>query len=151
MSLAIFLSINVAVALFASRFKPGAWYDGLVKPSWTPPRIAFPIIWTALYALMAVAAWIVWQTNPRFPTTPLVLYGIQLILNALWSWIFFGRHKPSAALIDIIALWIFIILTTSAFTSVRPLAGVLLIPYIIWVAIAAALNAAVIRLNPEIR
>ena len=128
------------------------WYANLNKPSFNPPNYLFAPVWTALYGLMAVAAWLVWRT-PREGSTAsrrldgLMLFALQLILNALWTPIFFSLHKLLAALIVILFLWIAILLTTIRFWQLKPLAGALLLPYLAWVAFAAALNLSILRLN----
>lgn len=128
------------------------WYANLNKPSFNPPNYLFAPVWTALYGLMAVAAWLVWRTPREGPTASrrldgLMLFALQLILNALWTPIFFSLHKLLAALIVILFLWIAILLTTIRFWQLKPLAGALLLPYLAWVAFAAALNLSILRLN----
>lgn len=128
------------------------WYANLNKPSFNPPNYLFAPVWTALYGLMAVAAWLVWRTPREGPTASrrldgLMLFALQLILNALWTPIFFSLHKLLAALIVILFLWIAILLTTVRFWQLKPLAGALLLPYLAWVAFAAALNLSILRLN----
>jgi translocator protein len=121
------------------------WYAGLAKPSWTPPGSIFGPVWSALYLSMAVAAWLVWRRPDAF--VPLTLFGIQLIFNAAWSWLFFGLHRPGAAFVDIVLLWLAIAATTVVFWRRSMPAGMLFAPYLIWVTFAAALNFAVWRLN----
>jgi tryptophan-rich sensory protein len=121
------------------------WYAGLVKPSWTPPGWIFGPVWSVLYLSMAVAAWLVWRRGDA--VVPMTLFGIQLILNAAWSWLFFGLHSPGAAFIDIVLLWMAIAATTVVFWRRSTLAGVLFLPYLLWVSFAAVLNFAVWRLN----
>ncbi|MEO6155052.1 MAG: TspO/MBR family protein [Thermomonas sp.] len=128
-----------------------AIYGELVQPGWAPPAALFGPVWTVLYALMGIAAWLVWraggfQRNGR----ALWLFIAQLVVNALWSWLFFGWHKGALAFADIILLWVLIVATMLAFWRVRPLAGALLVPYLAWVSFAAALNWAVWQLNPGI-
>ena len=125
------------------------WYRSLERPSWTPPDWLFGPVWIALYALMAVAAWLVWRQG-RVPGvwTAGALFGVQLALNAIWTPIFFGLRQPGWALLDILLLWAAILLTLVAFARVRPLAAGLLAPYLAWVTYAAALNFALWRLNP---
>ena len=121
------------------------WYAGLAKPSWTPPGSIFGPVWSALYLSMAVAAWLVWRRPD--PSLPLTLFGIQLIFNAAWSWLFFGLHNPGAAFVDIILLWLAIVATTVLFWRRSTSAGMLFLPYLLWVTFAAALNCAIWRLN----
>ena len=125
------------------------WYRSLERPSWTPPDWLFGPVWIALYALMAVAAWLVWRKG-RVPGvwTAGALFGVQLALNAIWTPIFFGLRQPGWALLDILLLWAAILLTLVAFARVRPLAAGLLAPYLAWVTYAGALNFALWRLNP---
>lgn len=126
----------------------GAWYAGLNKPSFNPPNWIFGPVWTILYVLMAVAAWVVWRLRTSHPVrTALWLFGVQLALNAAWSIIFFGFHRPLAALIDLVLLWLFLALTLVAFWRLRHAAGILLLPYLAWVSFAGVLNAAIVVLN----
>jgi translocator protein len=121
------------------------WYAGLAKPSWTPPGWIFGPVWSVLYLNMAVAAWLVWRRGDA--AVPMTLFGIQLTFNAAWSWLFFGLHSPSAAFIDIVLLWMAIVATTVIFWRRSTLAGILFMPYLIWVSFAAVLNFAIWRLN----
>ena len=126
---------------------PG-WYAGLKKPSWTPPAWVFGPVWTFLYLTMAVAAWLVWsKLGLSGASTPLILFGVQLILNFAWSWIFFGLHLPGIGFLDIVLLWLAILATLIAFWHVTPAAGWLLVPYLAWVTYAATLNFAIWRSN----
>ena len=121
------------------------WYAGLAKPSWTPPGWVFGPVWSVLYLSMAVAAWLVWRRGDA--VVPMMLFGIQLVFNAAWSWLFFGLHSPGAAFIDIVLLWMAIAATTVVFWRRSTLAGILFVPYLIWVSFAAVLNFAIWRLN----
>ena len=124
------------------------WYAGLAKPSWTPPDWIFGPVWSVLYLSMAVAAWLVWrQTGLAGAAVPTALFGIQLLLNTLWSWLFFGLHSPSAALVDIILLWTAIAATMVAFWRRSMVAGIIFLPYLVWVSFASVLNLAIWRLN----
>ena len=125
------------------------WYAELAKPSWTPPAWVFGPVWTLLYGLMAVAAWLVWlQRGQRRVAVALVLFGVQLGFNAAWSPLFFGLHRPGLAFIDLVLLWGALVATVWAFLRQRPVAGLLLLPYLGWVSFAAVLNLAIWRLNP---
>jgi len=141
------LVLCFGAAAVGARFRPGEWYAALRKPSWTPPSWLFAPVWTLLYAMMAVAAWLVWRQTGL--SSEVGLFVVQLALNAAWSWLFFGLHRPGLAFADIVALWVAILGTLAAFWAVRPLAGWLLVPYLAWVSFASALNAAVWRLNRE--
>lgn len=124
---------------------PGAWYASLIKPAWNPPAWIFGPVWTFLYLLMAVAAWLVWKRDGW--KLPVVLYLAQLALNAAWSPIFFGAHELGWALVEIIVLWIFILLTMLAFLGVNRVAGLMLVPYLLWVSFATFLNFTLWRMN----
>jgi len=137
--------ICFGAAAIGARFRPDAWYADLDKPAWNPPSWVFAPVWTVLYALMGGAAWLAWREAGL--GLELVPFAVQLGLNAAWTWLFFGRHRPGLALLDLAALWIAIAATLAAFWRVRPLAGGLLLPYFAWVSFAAALNAAVWRRN----
>ena len=124
------------------------WYASLNKPSFNPPNWLFGPAWTVLYVLMAVSVFLVWQKkeNPQRGKA-LTIYFVQLALNALWSIIFFGLHNLGLAFVEIIFLWFFILLTLVNFYKVKKLAGILFMPYLLWVSFAALLNFAVWQLN----
>ena len=135
----------------------GAWasidarefYAQLERPAWSPPGWLFGPVWTVLYAMMGVAAWLVWEQRSRTNVrTPLSLFIVQLAANALWSWLFFGWMQGALSVVDILLLWPLILATIIAFWRIKPLAGMLLLPYLAWVSFAAILNIAVWRLNP---
>lgn len=124
------------------------WYATLRKPSWNPPSWVFGPVWTTLYVLMAIATWRVWRAESSNGARLVVrLYGAQLGLNALWSVLFFGLHQPGAALIDVVVLWLVLIRMLVRFRETDTLAGLLWIPYVLWVSFAAVLNAAIWELN----
>ncbi len=124
------------------------WYKTLNKPSWNPPSQVFGPVWTTLYILMGVAAWLVWRSGDvRSVWLPLALFGIQLALNAAWSWIFFKMQRPDWAFFEILILWVAIAATLVAFFRHSQLAGWLLVPYFGWVSFAAILNFTIWRLN----
>lgn len=146
LALAGFILITFAApALSAFIDMPGAWYAGLQKPAWNPPAWLFGPVWTLLYVLMAVAAWLVWK-RVGFGR-PLVLYLVQLVLNAVWTPIFFGAHALVPALGVIVALWVTILLTLLSFRRVNSVAGGLFVPYLAWVTFATCLNFTLWRLN----
>jgi tryptophan-rich sensory protein len=124
------------------------WYSTLAKPTWNPPASVFGPVWTTLYVLMALAAWLVWKpAGFQAAAMPLTLFGGQLVLNVAWSWIFFGMHQPGWAFVEIVILWLAIAATTWAFFRRSQLAGWLLAPYLAWVSFAAVLNFTIWRLN----
>lgn len=126
-------------------------YARLVKPDWAPPAGAFGPVWTLLYLLMAIAAWLVWRAR-GFAGAPVALglFLLQLAANALWSWLFFEWRQGLLAFVDIALLTVALIATTVAFWRIRPLAGALLLPYLGWTLYAAALNYRVWQLNPDL-
>lgn len=147
-ALVISFVLVAAVAAFGGLFGPGAWYAQLAKPPWTPPSWLFGPAWTLLYILMAIAAWLIWKADDfRSVRLPLLFYAVQLILNALWSLVFFGLHRIGLAFIDIVALWAAILVTVVLFRRVRVPAAVLMIPYLAWVTFAGFLNFTLWRLN----
>jgi translocator protein len=123
------------------------WYSVLAKPSFTPPSWAFGPVWLSLYTLMGIAAGLVWASNSNLKKRALQLFFIQLALNTVWSIIFFGLHLTGIAFAEIVLLWIAIAATIWYFNKVSRKAAALLVPYIIWVTIAAALNYSVWMLN----
>jgi len=132
----------------AASTQAGPFYARLARPAWAPPPWIFGPVWTVLYALMGIAAWLVWRIGGlRMARFALALFLAQLLPNALWSWFFFGWHLGGLAFADIILLWVLILATLAAFWRIRPVAGALLIPYLLWVSFAAALNYSVWRLN----
>ena len=149
LALAGWVLLCFAAAAGGGIFLPGDWYATLQKPSWNPPGWIFGPVWTVLYTLMAVAAWLVWQQGGwRQQRRPLGCFLVQLALNALWPPLFFGWHRPGAALAEIGLLWLAIALTLVSFRPVSRAAAWLLVPYLAWVSFAAALNFALWRLNP---
>jgi benzodiazapine receptor len=127
------------------------WYASLVKPSFNPPGWVFGPVWTALYILMGIAAWLVWRSGSLAEPpvrNALLLFLVQLSLNALWSFLFFGLRSPLLALADILALLAAILATIAAFRPISPMAARLMVPYLAWVSFATVLNAAIWKLNP---
>lgn len=126
----------------------GPWYEGLRKPSWTPPNWVFGPVWTVLYASMAVAAWLVWRRQGLSQARlPLGLFGLQLALNLAWSGLFFALRRPGLAFGEVLMLWATILATLLAFGRISRVAGWLLAPYLAWVTFAAALDLAIWGLN----
>lgn len=137
-----------ALGNWATLSSVDGWYQTLERPSWTPPDWIFAPVWTALYAAMAVAAWLVWRQHGwAAARRSLTLFVVQLALNVLWSVLFFGLRQPAWALAEIVVLWLLIAATTVAFWRRSRAAGSLLVPYLAWVAFAAALNFEFARLN----
>lgn len=148
LALLAFVALCFGAAFFGAQFEPGEWYAALEKPAWNPPAWIFAPVWTVLYLAMAVAAWLVWRTRGwAGAALPLTIFFVQLALNAAWSWIFFGLHRPGWAFVEIVALEAAILATVVVFWRVRPLAGVLLLPYAAWVAFAGVLNFTLWRMN----
>ena len=128
----------------------GEFYTQLVRPDWAPPPSVFGPVWTVLYALMGIAAWMVWRSDGLgVQCMALYMFLAQLALNALWSWLFFAWHLGGLAFADILLLWVVIVATLASFWRIRPLAGLLFVPYVLWVGFAAVLNYFVWQLNPQ--
>lgn len=149
--LVLWVGVCFGVAWAASQFitpEIGGWYARLRKPAWTPPNWLFGPVWTALYLSMGVAAWLVWRGRGwAGARLPLSLFAAQLALNGLWSIIFFGLHRTGAAFAEIILLWCAIAATLASFRRASPPAAALMLPYLLWVTYAAALNLAIWRMN----
>ncbi|KGI78027.1 TspO/MBR family protein [Oleiagrimonas soli] len=148
MILVVCLLLVTLTAASGSLFMPGDWYAQLQKPTFTPPNLAFPIAWTLLYLCMAVAGWRAWLR--RGFDGAMVLWLVQLALNALWSYVVFGRHLLGAGAIEIGLLWLAILATMIAFFRRDRLAGWLMTPYLAWVSFALVLNVALWQLNPSV-
>jgi len=150
--LGLFVAVCLAVAGMGAIFTAGSvrdWYPTIQKPSWTPPSWLFGPVWTILYCMMAIAAWLVWRRKEFvYVNISLALFVFQLILNAAWSPLFFGLKNPLAGLLDIVPLWAAILATLISFWKISPAAGVLLAPYLLWVSFATALNFAIWKMNP---
>ena len=144
-SLLVFLLITAAAAATGTISKPDAWFNALAKPSFMPPTWLFPPVWSLLYFLMAIAAWRIYRIDGV--RTAIVLWFVQLIVNALWTPLFFGLHRVDFALADIVALVVLLVATTIAFFRRDRLAGALMIPYLAWVSFATALTFAIWKLN----
>ncbi|HSP94450.1 MAG TPA: TspO/MBR family protein [Thermoanaerobaculia bacterium] len=152
-SLLLSLGVTALAAAVGAVASAGArnFYGALAKPAWAPSPLVFGPVWTVLYILMAVAAWLVWRRGgPAAAKVPLALYLFQLALNALWTWLFFRWRLGGWALLEIIVLWLVLLLTVVRFWRVRAAAGALLLPYWAWVTFATALTAAVWQRNPDI-
>jgi benzodiazapine receptor len=148
-SLGICLLPSVSGVLFTTRTTLGEWYANLNKPFFTPPGWLFGPVWTTLYLLMGVSAFLVWQKGieKRPVKVALAMFLMQLFLNALWTPLFFGLQNPAAAFVEIILLWVAIVVTIVAMGKVSRLAALLLWPYVLWVSFAAVLNGSIWLLN----
>jgi benzodiazapine receptor len=139
-----------AIGAIASAGAAG-FYEQLVRPSWAPPGWVFAPVWTILYVLMGVAAWLVWRTHSfKEGRTALVLFMVQLGANALWTWVFFVWHQGALAFAEVILLWGLILATAASFWRLNAVAAVLLLPYLAWVTFASALTFSAWRLNPNL-
>ena len=151
--LAAWLALCFAAAAVGAVASANAktFYAALSRPSWAPPAWLFAPMWTTLYALMGIAAWLVWKERGwRGARTALTLFIVQLAVNALWSWLFFAWRLGAAAFAEVVVLWILIACTAMAFWRVRPLAALLLLPYLAWVSLATALTLGVWQRNPQL-
>lgn len=145
---AIFLAACFAVGATGGLFPPGAWYEKLEKPSWTPPNWLFPVAWTTLYLLIAAA-------GARAALQPgngvaMALWALQIALNGLWTPVFFGLERLKLGMVVLAALWLAVAASLVALWSVDMWAGLMFVPYLVWVTVAGALNWSVIQLNPEV-
>ncbi|MDD9718038.1 tryptophan-rich sensory protein [Dinoroseobacter sp. PD6] len=143
----VFISACCAAAATGSMFPPDKWYDALRKPSWNPPNWVFPVVWSILYIVIAVAATRVAVLDGN--ALAMAFWGVQIALNTLWSPVFFGLNRIKAGMFIIVALWLAVCGAMVSAWQIDMVAGLLLAPYLVWVSIAAALNAAVWRLNPD--
>ena len=145
----VLVAVVAGVGGLATATGVDSWYRTIEKPPWNPPDSVFGPVWTLLYVAMAVAAWLVAREGlDRRPVrTALVAYGVQLALNLAWTLVFFGLESPVAGLVVIAALLVAVVVTIVRFRPVSPLAALLLVPYVAWVAFAASLNVAIVVLN----
>jgi len=149
--LVAFIIANIAAAATGGLFRPGEWYRHVDKPSWRPPDRLFAPVWTVLYAMIALSGWLVrGEAGFAGAALPLTIYGLQLILNAAWTPIFFGLRRPDLAMIEIVLVWASILATIVLFHSVSLAAAWLLVPYLAWVSFASALNFSIWRRNPRL-
>lgn len=142
-----FLAATAAAATTGAMFKPGKWYDDLDKPRWTPPGFVFPLVWTTVYLAMSYAAMRIGLISGT--QQALAFWALQIAFNTLWSPVFFGLKRMRAALVVLCFLWLSVAATTISFWTFDTIAGVLMAPYLLWVTIAGALNASVLRRNPQ--
>lgn len=145
-----FIAACFVAALPAAFYRPGDWYEGLAKPPWRPPNWLFAPVWTVLYFMIAVSGWMIWQkAGLDGAALALGVFGVQLLLNAAWTPIFFGLHRPDLGFLEIFLLWLSIIATIVTFYPINIAAALLLLPYLVWVTLAAALNFAIWLSNPS--
>ena len=145
LSLIPFLVVVFGAALTGAFFMPGEWYKSLNKPTWTPPDWLFAPAWTVLYIMIAVAGWLVWQTEGW--GAALIVWSANLIFNAAWSWLMFGRRQIGIALIDALAMLLTIMAFVALTRGATPIAALLFLPYLAWVAFASALNYSILIKN----
>lgn len=141
-------AIGIFGVIFTTPALPG-WYAGLKKPSFSPPNWVFGPAWTLFYALMGISAYLIWQQGIAKPAVrnALFIFSLQLILNFFWSFFFFKLQSPAYALIEIFLLWVLILATIISFYQINKAAGLILIPYLLWVSFATLLNFYIVRLN----
>lgn len=140
--------VGFAPAAFGAAFPPGEWYAQLDKSVLTPPGWVFPVAWSLLYLAIGIALYLfLVQAPPRKRRAALVVFGVQLVLNGLWSWIFFGLHAVGAALVEIVALWLAIVATMIVFRRHSAASAKLLVPYLVWVSFATYLTFAIWSMN----
>jgi len=147
----VWLTVSFAAAAVGglASFDAGSFYRELARPDWAPPSWLFAPVWTLLYLLMGVAAWLVWRERGfRCARTALVLFVSQLAANALWTWLFFAWRLGGLAFGEIILLWVLILCTVFAFWRVRPMAAIVLLPYLCWVTFASVLTYTIWQSNP---
>lgn len=142
----LFLFACAAAAATGSMFPPGQWYRDLAKPSWTPPNWLFPVAWTTLYLASAYAATRVAMLDGN--AHGMGFWALQIALNTLWTPVFFGLERIRAGMVVLCFLWIAVVGTMVSFFMLDTIAGLLMVPYVIWVTVAGALNLSVWRLNP---
>ena len=147
MALVVFCGLVSLAALSGVIFKPGEWYERLRKPIWNPPKWVFPVVWTILYAFIAVAGWLVWsEIGISFV---IIVWFIQLILNTAWSWLFFGLRRMDMAFADVSVMCVVLVLFIFLAWPISKIASLLFIPYLMWVFTAALLNWTVWKLNRD--
>lgn len=144
-----FLAIVVAVGLSGAIFQPGDWYRRLDRPSWTPPSWVFGPAWTALYVMIAIAGWIVWRVEGF--SFAFAIWSLNIVLNAAWSWLMFGKRRIDLALADAAAMLVTVIIFIASARQNTPAAALLFIPYMLWVAFATALTFSIWQRNRHLQ
>lgn len=145
--LVIFLATCAVPATAGALFKPGAWYRDLDKPAWTPPNLLFPVVWAVLYVSMSVAAALVGIREGS--SVAVALWALQIVVNTLWSAVFFGLRRILSGVVIIAVLWVAVVATTLTFFTFDRVAGLLMVPYLVWGTYAFALNLSVWQRNRE--
>jgi len=146
-SLAVFLLVVVTAAWMGSSFEAGEWYEAITKPAWTPPPWVFAAAWSVLYVLMALAMWLVWESGHGNRLGALIIWLVQLVFNVAWPWLFFGLHRSGFAMAELALLIGLVILCIKAFSSASGVAALLLVPYLLWLVFALALNFSIWTLS----
>lgn len=150
---AVYFAACLGAGATGALFPPGAWYSALAKPTWTPPNWVFPTVWTTLYVLMAWSAARVSAAEGDGGAAMrigLALWALQIALNALWTPVFFGLRRLRGGMLVLVPLWLTVAGTLVAFWRVDWVAGLMFLPYLVWVTVAGALNYSVWRLNPQV-
>lgn len=152
-SLVVFVGACVTAAVTGGIFRPDAWYRALNKPSWQPPDWLFGPVWFALYWMIAIAGWLVWERTGGqgaygAALLPMLAYVAQLLFNFLWSLFFFGMKRMGWALVDAVAMQLSILACVVLFWPISQTAALMMVPYLVWVSFAVFLNLTIIRLNP---
>ena len=151
--LLVWLGISFITAAIgsAASIHAGAFYSQLIRADWAPPANVFGPVWTVLYVFMGISSWLVWRVAGfHSARKPLLIFIVQLVVNAIWSWLFFEWHLGALAFVDILLLLALVVATIVSFGRVKPLAAALLIPYLLWISFAAVLNYSVWMLNPQL-
>lgn len=147
----LLLSFAAAALGAVASVGAAAFYEQLARPGWAPPQWLFGPVWTILYVLMGVAAWLVWRAHGfKEGRTALTLFIVQLGANALWSWLFFAWRLGALAVAEVLLLWCLIVATVASFRRLHAVAAALLLPYLAWVTFASALTFSIWRLNPDL-
>ncbi len=145
-SVLVCLGLGIASG-FSTADSISGWYQTIQKPSWNPPNWIFGPVWSILYIMMGVAVALVWHSDHELKKLAVGLFVVQFVLNLLWSYLFFGRHNITLALVEILAMWVMIVTTTIVFYRINHTAAYLMIPYLLWVSFACFLNYSIRALN----
>ena len=146
-ALGVFILIVVLAVAVGGQFVGGDWYQAMHQPSWNPPAILMALVWAVVYVLMAVSAWMVWETMRSMAMPSLAWWGLQLLLGVAWSWMFFGLHRVGWALATMGAWLLVAVITTVSFRSIRFEAAGLMLPVLAWLVFSLALSFAQWQLN----